>query len=795
MKKLFPLLLFVLSCLSTFAQTEEKTSNAKLRLPWEILQGVLKLDAKDVRLTWEEYRTILRLTSSKKVPDFSMSGGDVILSREEFTRLVQSLIPPALPAAEAFVSKASYKGQLHGDSALFAATLRLEIPQRPAHPIRFDLFPANVAFQEIKLNDRHALAEVENGRLILTIAEPGSHKVTLHFSVPVPESYASQSITIPIARTPITEWTFDIFERNLDIAVPAALHRELSSVEKGTRVRVLLPPSTQVTATWNPLAPDTAKGPAHVYADVDHLISVQEDALRVVSQIGLDVLQNTINTLTLDLPDGFTVLDVKGDAVRDWQENGGSPSTLSIPFKAARKGRMDFVVILERVLPVEKTTTIFTGLTVRGAVRQRGHLGVELNSDAELPPPVTEGLDPKDPFRELPSTLTGQSTRLLFGYKYVRTPFSLALTLARHESVNLIPAVIDRAEGTSVIRPDGKIVHRVTYSLRSSAKQFLEVSLPKGAQLWSAFVEGAPVKPVQGDGDKTLIPLVRSLRAPNNAFPVELVYYEERPRLSFWGRENLQLPIPDVLVSRLQWSVVTPPDQNFIYFGREFEKPERPGFTPFKQMSKGFIGGRAVRFASAVPTENQVEPDSERTNRMMDISSEQEVEFSVAQTLVAPPSAHDKPSRKTKEGLGAGTSATVGLLPVRVAVPSIGNSVTYSKTLPEPNALLTLPLYHVAEWVKSFLWFVPMGLLALGTWFFRKTIRKRLNETTPHFQKFLQKYGGQLTPSRTLFFCLVALLGASYGPRPLFWFVLVFFSGALVRWVLSLFDPSEGEKT
>jgi hypothetical protein len=812
MKKLLPLFLFlIVGGASSFSQDKEKIPNAKLRLPWEILQGVLELDAKDVRLSWEEYRTILRLTSSKEIPDFTMAGGDVILSRGEFARLVQSLVPPAPATAEAFVSKASYKGELDGDSALFTASLRLEVPQRPSKAIRFDLFPAGVAFHEIKLNGRPALAEVENGRLLLTVSDPGSHNVTLLFSVPVPESNASQSITLPIARTPITEWIFDIHEPNLDIAVPTALHRELSSIKKGTRVRVLLPPSTQVTATWNPLAPDTAKGPAHVYADVDHLISVQDDALRIRSKIGLDVLQNTINTLTLDLPEGFTVLDVQGDAMRDWQENPGAPATLAIPFKAARKGRMDFIVILERVLPTEKTTTTFTGLTVQGAVRQRGFLGVELNSDAELPTPEIKGLEPKDPFRELPATLTGKSARLLFGYKYVRLPFALDLTLARHESVHLIPAVIDRAEGTTVIRPDGKNVHRVTYFLRSSAKQFLEVSLPKGAQLWSAFVDGAPVKPVQGKGDKTLVPLVRSLRAPNNAFPVELVYYEKRPPLTLLRRENIQLPMPDVLVSRLQWSVVTPPDQNFVYLGHDFEKPAPPERPSLQTRANTRLGGNSFgrrkekkymyQMERGIPR-NAVAQSEEYSGQEMDLAAESEVD-SMADDRIYPTSQKVLPPAVKNEisepllggGRGAGSSATAGILPVRVTVPSIGNSVTYTKTLPEPNLLLTLPLYHVDSRVRSLLWAIPFGLFLLVTWFSRKKIKRQLAQTAPLVRTLVQKMGGRSSPSRTLFVSLLAVLGASYGPPLLFWFVLFFFSGALIRWVLSLFDPSEGEKT
>jgi hypothetical protein len=484
----------------------------------------------------------------------------------------------------------------------------------------YNLFPGNVAFQEITIDGRPALADVENGRLYLTVAEAGSHRVDLRFSVPVPESNASQTLTIPIARTPITEWILDIPERNLDIAVPQALHREIAPVDGGTRVRALLPPSDNVTAAWNPLAPDTAKGPAQVYADVDHLISVQEDALRVKSRIAIEVLQNTINNLTLDLPEGFTVLDVQGEAVREWQENPGKPATLAIPFRAARKGRMDFAVVLERVLSGEKSTTTFTGVTVQGAVRQRGFLGVELNSDAELPPPVTQGLEPKDPFRELPANLAGQSARLLYGYKYLRPPFALSLALSRHESVNVTPSVIDRALGRTVLRPDGKNVHEVTYFLRSSAKQFLEVSLPEGTQLWSAFVDGVPVKPVHGEGNKTLVPLVRSLRAPNNAFPVELVYFEARPRLSFLGREDLRLPMPDVLVSRLEWSVVTPPDQEFFYLGRDFDKVDpylnfgaeyvKPGFFSFRKPPMFELGSLASK--SAMPMPARIAPSTQR---------------------------------------------------------------------------------------------------------------------------------------------------------------------------------------
>ncbi len=743
MKRVIPLILLsILATLPGFARIEEKSSNAKLRLPWEVLREVLKLDSKNVRLTWDEYKTLLRLTSSTKVPEFTLVGGDVILSREEFTRLVQSLVPPAPSPAEATISKASYRGRLSGASAIFTATLRVEVPRRPPKPLRLDVFPGQVAFQEIKWDGKPALAQVETGRLFLTVEEAGSHKVELHFSVPVPESTATQSLTIPIARTPITEWIVDIPERNLDIAVTPALHRDVSTVDKGTRVRALLSPTDSVTATWNPLAPDTAKGPAQIYAEVDHLISILDDSLRIKSRVGIDVLQNTINTLTLDLPDGFSVLDVQGDAVKEWQETSGKNPTLLIPLRTARKGRMDFVVVMERILASEKSTTKYTGLTVRGAVRQRGYIGVELNSDAELPNPLTQNLEPKDPFRELPATLASQSARLLFGYKYVRPPFALSLSLSRHETINVVPSVIDRAEGLTVIRPDGKNVHKITYFLRSSAKQFLEVTLPDDTQLWNAFVDGSPVKPVRGNGQKTLIPLVRSLRANNAAFPVELVYYQEHPKLSFFGREDLPLPMPDVLVSRLSWSVVTPSDQNFFYMGNDFEKPEpmtfddrkRPALTAnwTKEISLDIgakkSAGMAQRLRGDLREQKRANFPQVAEVEEMDANKDMEVlkeKSEMSTSSPVPPALAMGRMAGGAGGNGVPTSMTAGILPVRVNVPTIGNTVTYTKTLPEPNTLLTLPLYHLATWVKTLGWIVGFVLIALIGWTFRGSLKRK----------------------------------------------------------------------
>ncbi|MBK8576114.1 MAG: hypothetical protein IPN90_10745 [Elusimicrobia bacterium] len=77
-------------------------------------------------------------------------------------------------------------------------------------------------------------------------------------------------------------------------------------------------------------------------------------------------------------------------------------------------------------------------------------------------------------------------------------------------------------------------------------------------------------------------------------------------------------------------------------------------------------------------------------------------------------------------------SMTAGILPVRVNVPTVGNSVTYTKTLPEPNSLLTLPLYHVATWVRTMGGIIAFVILALIAWTLRRAFKwNRLEGAKP----------------------------------------------------------------
>lgn len=780
------------------AHAADTTDNARLKLPWDTIKSVLKIDRNEVRLTATEFETLLKLTSARPLPDYRITEGEVVLPRAEFTRLVQSLVPPAPEAAGAYLPKAVYRGRLENHAVRFSAALQLEIPRRPPRPQPVDVFPGGVAFEEILLDGKPARSDLSTGRLCVLVDDAGSHRIDLKFVVPLPEESAAQSFTVPVARTPITDWTLEIPESKLDIAVSPALHRDLSGGAGATRVRALLPPTDYVSASWNPLAPDAAKGPAQVYATVDHLLSVEEDALRVTGLVDLEVLHNTINRTALEIPEGFAVLNVRGDDIGEWQENAGRPATLDVPFRSARKGHVSFEVDLERILPGEKSTTTVSGLWVRGALRQRGHVGLELKSDAELPSPDTEGLDPQDPFRELPPDLTARSARLLFGYRYLRPPFRLRLALSRHETVSVVSSVIDRAEGTTVLRDDGKRVHQVVYYLRHAAKQFLSVRLPAGARLWNAFVDGAPVKPVMGSSGTVLLPLIRAGRNPAEAFPVEFVYFEKTPPLGFLGRTTVNFPTPDVMVSRLRWTVITPPDQGFHSFGHDFEpEPLYAAGVPASPPPEDF-GRTDVASEEPVPGESLGALKDER-----DGSNDKEL---LNQLSAAKPMAKRSRTFRAEmntpapsigggwEGKGGGAktdlSAVRGVMPVRVAVPRVGAQRVFAKTLPEANGLLPLVLYHGTAGVGRILKLLVLVAALSLLWFFRTPLGRAAQWARPRVEPWARRIPWT-DPGLGAFGGLVLSLAAASISRGFFYLSLIPFTTAVGRWILSVFPRGE----
>jgi hypothetical protein len=102
-------------------------------------------------------------------------------------------------------------------------------------------------------------------------------------------------------------------------------------------------------------------------------------------------------------------------------------------------------------------------------------------------------------------------------------------------------------------------------SVRNQGRQHLEIALPTGAKVWSAFVAGQAVRPSVKDG-KLLLPLEHSL-GDDSAIPVDLVYVDTSVFPRKHGSVELVSPKLDAPLKSARWELFLPPDYDYSHFG------------------------------------------------------------------------------------------------------------------------------------------------------------------------------------------------------------------------------------
>jgi len=77
---------------------------------------------------------------------------------------------------------------------------------------------------------------------------------------------------------------------------------------------------------------------------------------------------------------------------------------------------------------------------------------------------------------------------------------------------------------------DGKILVQARYAVRNNQRNFLKITLPAGATIWSATLAGKPIRPGQSPDGSLLLPLEKA-RAGEDApvFAVEVCFWPVPP--------------------------------------------------------------------------------------------------------------------------------------------------------------------------------------------------------------------------------------------------------------------------
>jgi hypothetical protein len=179
---------------------------------------------------------------------------------------------------------------------------------------------------------------------------------------------------------------------------------------------------------------------------------------------------------------------------------------------------------------------------------------------------------------QLPAGIADRSSApLLFAFKYVGHPWALTLQATKHQDVEVLTCAIDRADLVSFLTKDGELVTRASYVIRNNREQFIRLTLPTGARVFSTFRDDQPVQPSKDEKGRILIPLEKSAGGSGQArsFTVEITYLTQLPKLSRWfGTIDLKAPATDIIANSMKWMIYVP--INYKYKLRKASMEEKP---------------------------------------------------------------------------------------------------------------------------------------------------------------------------------------------------------------------------
>jgi hypothetical protein len=163
---------------------------------------------------------------------------------------------------------------------------------------------------------------------------------------------------------------------------------------------------------------------------------------------------------------------------------------------------------------------------------------------------------------------------MALAYRYVRPGYKLSLDVKRFDEADVLQALVDSAQFTSVVADDGQMMTEMSLSVRNNGRQFLEIALPAGASVWSAFVAGQPVRPSLRDG-KLLLP-IGATGADDGTMAVELTYVGTNTFPHGHGNIGFASPQFDVPLKNARWEVYLPPDYDYQNFSGTMTREVAP---------------------------------------------------------------------------------------------------------------------------------------------------------------------------------------------------------------------------
>ncbi len=493
----------------------------------------------------------------------AQADGWVVLPVEEYRTLRARAFPPEHgpepPPVDAVISGVDYELTVSGESASGQARLTIDVFKdgwvRVPMPAGLLVRDARIDGRQVALvEESMASASVKRAAVpSVLLSHAGRSLLILDIVVPVTARAGTEAITLPASAAALARATVAVPRADLEVSANGGLVTDRATTAQTTRVTANGGAGQPLVLTWARARQNhRAAEPLRVRAGMTELVGLGEDSGHLTLRADVEVVQGLTSAVTLTLPSGsgLVINDVSGTLVSDWDVKGDAltvtflepvsdRATLAISgeFRPPREGRVDVPIV-----------------RLAQAERETGGVAVEVLGAGEMTQHDARGLDPTEP-SDLGDIVAGRDSPALVAFRYaLRDPNaarSLAVTVSRYTPQAVLLANVDEARYRVLMTEDGKTLVDGRLAVRNNQRNFLGVTLPAGATLWTAAIDGRAVRPGRSADGLLLLPLRKGrIGADAPVSIVTIAYFDRHAVWSNAGQVDLKLPAIDLPVSR-----------------------------------------------------------------------------------------------------------------------------------------------------------------------------------------------------------------------------------------------------
>jgi hypothetical protein len=686
----------------------QSTDKGGITLTWKDLQELLNINANKIQITWEGFRKLLKQTGTRMDMVFEIKGGIVTIKREQFRQILKKMKPVEKivvdPPKNYIITEAEYYGTAGDKNSNFTAIFKIYVFERkkPVY-INIPIIHTNLALKDIRVNKKPALIYTRGTWHNIILKQKGLYQVKVVFSI----GNNKQSLYLPVIRSNINRLDFTVFKNNLEINVDPSINVKRKNISNKTQIYTNFPPTNRVLIIWTRRTEKRKKQPPFFYAKTRSLISVDADILRVKTRVNLDIIQSTINRVSLVVPENYEVIKIDGVSDSEWRiRETAIGRVLEIHFRYDVDRTIGFTVYAERMMTAETIAADFTGFKVIEARRETGDIGIVAESSVQvnIDEKNNSGLE-KIEFHKLPRGFLNISSRpILFAFKYIKHPYRLLVRITKHDRVEGISTVIESADITSLFLKEGKMIYHIAFKVLNTYKQFMELELPKDSIIWTVYVDNKRGKASSNNKGKVLIPLIRSSGNGENIKPfnVELIYTLPIDKFKIIGKGECFIPSCDIFINKMRVSLFMPRGYGYNFDKTGWEEEKLPDFRQKRKEDISKISYFEEKLYESEQIKETVKLGGEAPlSNKKDKSVEEGVAGGVfgavtADELTPPPSGKIREKQKIRIVTGP-----AGLSSIKVYLPLSGTRFIFSKKIVDKNEKFSLRFSYFSHWLKT----------------------------------------------------------------------------------------------